>query len=306
MGRGLGREGEGEGELRSKSKAKQSTQLNACLCAVTCLRRMALCFVAVFILWDIKPVFYAVWSPFTWLMGYSDPRKPTQDLLHGAAPPSGLQAQPLPLPHPKLLHNHLLRPPARAEWYFRSSLDRYVWIYGMLCAFMHPPVRRRAGPRCTRGVWAACVDPHALGPPDMSHPRMPTFARAAQTAALLTRIDELPRAARAATRALVLATCGVIGYVYYVYVFSLPKVEYNKLHPYTSWIPITLWIVVRNMTPWLKIHAMRLYGWLGCITLETYICQVGPGERTHGVACLSAPRAEGGCSRRPCCSSTSG
>ena len=25
-----------------------------------------------------------------------------------------------------------------AEWYFRSSLDRYVWIHGMLCAFLHP------------------------------------------------------------------------------------------------------------------------------------------------------------------------
>ena len=25
-----------------------------------------------------------------------------------------------------------------AEWYFRSSLDRYVWIHGMLCAFLKP------------------------------------------------------------------------------------------------------------------------------------------------------------------------
>ena len=25
-----------------------------------------------------------------------------------------------------------------AEWYFRSSLDRYVWIHGMACAFFHP------------------------------------------------------------------------------------------------------------------------------------------------------------------------
>ena len=25
-----------------------------------------------------------------------------------------------------------------AEWYFRSGLDRYVWIYGMLLAWVHP------------------------------------------------------------------------------------------------------------------------------------------------------------------------
>jgi hypothetical protein len=27
---------------------------------------------------------------------------------------------------------------ARAEWHFRSSLDRYVWIHGMICAYMKP------------------------------------------------------------------------------------------------------------------------------------------------------------------------
>lgn len=45
--------------------------------------RLLGCVAVVFVCWDVKPVFYTIWSPFTWLMGYSDPRKPTQDLLHG-------------------------------------------------------------------------------------------------------------------------------------------------------------------------------------------------------------------------------
>lgn len=64
-----------------------------------------------------------------------------------------------------------------------------------------------------------------------------------------------------------------VAVTYHATVFSLPKAQYNALHPYTSWIPITLWILLRNCTPWLKGRHLRLYGWLGCITLETYISQ---------------------------------
>ena len=55
--------------------------------------------------------------------------------------------------------------------------------------------------------------------------------------------------------------------------------QYNEVHPYTSWIPITLFAVVRNLTPPLRVHHLRLYGWLGCITLETYIGQVREASR---------------------------
>lgn len=93
--------------------------------------------------------------------------------------------------------------------------------------------------------------------------------------AVLSHIDNLAPMRRVAARVALLSACGVAGYVWYVKVYCLPKLQYNDLHPYTSWIPITLFIVVRNLTPNLRLQHLRLFGWLGCITLETYIGRCG-------------------------------
>ena len=34
--------------------------------------------------WDVRPVFNALWRPLDALVGYSDPRRPSNDRLHGA------------------------------------------------------------------------------------------------------------------------------------------------------------------------------------------------------------------------------
>ena len=50
------------------------------------MRRFALCFLTVYICWDIKAVFYAIWTPLSPIMGYIDPRRPSTDQMFGTQP----------------------------------------------------------------------------------------------------------------------------------------------------------------------------------------------------------------------------
>eukprot|EP01064_Diplonema_japonicum_P013653 TRINITY_DN21197_c0_g1_i1.p1 TRINITY_DN21197_c0_g1~~TRINITY_DN21197_c0_g1_i1.p1 ORF type:complete len:224 (-),score=5.60 TRINITY_DN21197_c0_g1_i1:121-792(-) len=118
------------------------------------------------------------------------------------------------------------------EWWFRSGLDRYVWVFGMVCANLHP-----------------------------------------NTEGLLKYMDGLPLVPRWTLRGLVLAVLGGLGLWWYINVFTLAKTDYNQMHPYTSWIPIFIFIILRNLTPTLRDYSVHFFAWLGKITLETYIGQ---------------------------------
>ena len=158
------------------------------------------CVVFVYVLWEVPGVFGIVFKPFEFLLKYTDPTKPDVDPMH--------------------------------EWFFRSGLDRYVWIYGMVCAYAHPRYE-----------------------------------------AFLKWVDEKPHAPRIAIQSLMAGATLIVLYWYHEHIYVLPKLEYNKVHPYTSWIPITCFIVLRNLTQTLRNFYVELFCVCGKITLETYISQ---------------------------------
>jgi hypothetical protein len=63
-------------------------------------------------------------------------------------------------------------------------------------------------------------------------------------------------------------------YGWYAIYYTREKLDYNNIHPYTSVIPISVYILVRNLTPYLRHRHMEMFAWLGRITLETYLSQV--------------------------------
>lgn len=153
------------------------------------------------VVWGDEAAFYRLWRPLQWLVGYENPARP------GKADP---------------LH----------EWFFRSGLDRFVWIVGMLCAFLKP-----------------------------------------QAEAALAAVDGLAPRPRAAAYGGLAAGILALFVAYKGSFYDMDKFAYNRHHPYTSWIPICLFIALRNLHPTLRAYTLGLFAWLGKITLETYIAQ---------------------------------
>ena len=62
--------------------------------------------------------------------------------------------------------------------------------------------------------------------------------------------------------------------VWFYFILLLDRHTYIKIHPYTSCIPIVVYLWLRNLYPVLRAHHLNLFKWLGKITLETYLSQI--------------------------------
>ena len=162
--------------------------------------KMVILIVLVYVIWEVPGVFTVLFKPFEWLLSYTDPKKPDVNPMH--------------------------------EWFFRSGLDRYVWIYGMVCAFVHPKYE-----------------------------------------AFVRWVDEKPTKEKTVIQGLILTVNTIAAYWWYTTYYVLPKLEYNVVHPYTSWIPITIFIIFRNFSLTMRSYFIHIFCECGKITLETYISQ---------------------------------
>ena len=99
----------------------------------------------------------------------------------------------------------------------------------------------------------------------------------------LEQIESLPSGKANFATLTILGVATLLGLWWYYSYFSLSKREYNKVHPYTSFAPIFLYLVFRNLTEALRKRHLHLFAWCGKITLETYILQFHVWMKTTGI-----------------------
>mmetsp|Transcript_71353 Transcript_71353/g.202403 ORF Transcript_71353/g.202403 Transcript_71353/m.202403 type:complete len:594 (-) Transcript_71353:41-1822(-) len=151
----------------------------------------------------------------------------------------------LPIVRPLMAFHDPLHPDVTDEmheWHFRSGLDRFIWIVGIVSALHMEDVQ----------AW-------------------------------IDWVEALPLAKRISYKALATAPLAIASVCWWHYVFMLGKRDYNKLHPFTSALPLTTYLMVRNLLPALRKRYLLLFAQMGKCTLETYILQFHIWMRTTGL-----------------------
>ena len=101
--------------------------------------KIACCFLSVILIWEIPGVFELLWAPFTFVLGklllQFCMTLSLSVTLRSSGPTLIILYSGYKDPSPSKAHLPLLH-----EWHFRSGLDRYIWIIGMIYAYFHPNV----------------------------------------------------------------------------------------------------------------------------------------------------------------------
>jgi len=127
------------------------------------------------------------------------------------------------------------------EWLFRIGLDHWACFVGMLCAYNYP--HWEAFIKYLEGDYNTSRCFWVVGRGDL-------------------------------VKAGIVAVLAAIFGAWFVYVLPLEKYTYNRMHPYTSWMPIIVYIIGRNLWPAMRVRYVHLFAWLGKVTLETYLSQL--------------------------------
>ena len=88
-------------------------------------------------------------------------------------------------------------------------------------------------PATCYGVWPLVL------PAALNFPRMDAW---------LEWVEKQPRPCCRLYKGVVVLLSVVALVIYYNNYYTRTKLEYNAIHPYTSWVPITLYIILRNMS----------------------------------------------------------
>mmetsp|Transcript_97475 Transcript_97475/g.170071 ORF Transcript_97475/g.170071 Transcript_97475/m.170071 type:complete len:611 (-) Transcript_97475:48-1880(-) len=101
--------------------------------------------------------------------------------------------------------------------------------------------------------------------------------------ALFDRLQALTPLENVLWSCLVVSPVLLVAVIWIEYCFKLDKFAYNKVHAYTSAIPILAYLFLRNISRFFRQRYLFLFAYVGRITLETYILQFHVWMRTTGL-----------------------
>jgi hypothetical protein len=141
------------------------------------------------------------------------------------------------------------------EFVFRSRLDAYAPWSGMVFAHFLPGI-------------VDALDARSSSPLFASAP-----ALLQDCAGRLYRLVETAWLPRSPPQRVLIGAALALAFCSHSLMYSMPRFEYNAYHRATEWFPICSFLVLRNLTPALRRTHLRLYAWLGEMSLELYILQ---------------------------------